>query len=166
VTELIVLAPVSGRVVPLTEVPDPVFAGSMVGPGIAIEPDGVGDVVAVAPVPGVIGALHPHAYVVAGPGGGQRSVLVHLGIETVQLRGKGFTLLAEQGDQVDVGAELSRWTPSAVVAGGFSPLVPVIALAGASDTLEVIAEGSVRVGDPLLRWASEEGHAVQSQPRS
>jgi tRNA A-37 threonylcarbamoyl transferase component Bud32/membrane-associated phospholipid phosphatase len=93
---LSVLAPVPGRALPLAEVPDPVFAGEMVGPGTAIDPPR-GPVEALAPVDGRILKLHPHAYVVVAEAG--RAVLVHLGIDTVQLHGEGFSLLAAEGDQ-------------------------------------------------------------------
>ena len=80
-----VLAPVEGRAVPLQEVPDPVFSQGMVGYGAAIDPPrGVID--AVAPVSGKIWKLLPHAYIVMTPD--NVGILVHLGLDTVQLRAK------------------------------------------------------------------------------
>lgn len=152
--ELEVHAPTSGRVVPLAEVPDPVFAASMVGPGVAIQPELVDDrpVDAVAPIAGVVAALHPHAFVIAGPGGGEQGVLVHLGIDTVQLKGAGFELLVEQGDEVVAGQPVVRWSPSNVLAGGRSPVVPVVALAADPDLLAVTEHVQVLAGDVLLTW--------------
>lgn len=150
-----VVAPVAGRVIPLADVPDPVFAGGMVGPGSAISPDLQGSapaVDAVAPIDGVIAALHPHAFVVAGPGGGTRGVLVHLGIDTVQLKGLGFTLLLAQGDEVSAGQSVISWSPAGVAAGGHSPVVPVIALAADPEHLELSSLDAVAAGEPLLRW--------------
>ena len=63
-----VLSPVTGRAIPLTDVPDPVFAGQMVGPGVAVDPAGEPGT-AVAPISGTIVKLHPHAYVISGEGG-------------------------------------------------------------------------------------------------
>ena len=80
-----VLVPVPGRMLPLPEVPDPVFAGAMVGPGVAVDPPR-GPVQAVAPVDGRIAKLHPHAFVVVTASG--RGVLVHLGIDTSSSRAR------------------------------------------------------------------------------
>lgn len=153
--ELDVLAPASGRVVPLADVPDPVFAGAMVGPGVAIDPDldgGAGMVEAVAPVTGFVAALHPHAFVLARPGSGVQGILVHLGIDTVQLKGAGFELLVEQGDEVVAGQPLVRWSPAAVAEGGRSPLVPVIGLAADPEHLSVADVEHVTAGELLLTW--------------
>lgn len=150
-----VLAPVPGRVIPLADVPDPVFAGGMVGPGSAISPDvavGPASIDAVAPIDGVVAALHPHAFVVAGPGGGARGVLVHLGIDTVQLKGLGFTLLLAQGDEVVAGQPVVTWSPAEIAAGGRSAVVPVIALAADPEHLELSSLEAVAAGEPLLRW--------------
>lgn len=148
-----VLAPVAGRVIPLDEVPDPVFAAAMVGPGLAIAPQlGAAALVeAVAPVRGVIAAIYPHAFVVAGFGAGERGVLVHLGIDTVQLKGAGFELLAAQGDEVTAGQPIVRWSPDDVITRGMSAVVPVIALAADAETLD-LGSGDVAAGDRLFDW--------------
>ena len=148
------MAPVSGRVIPLADVPDPVVAAAMVGPGAAITPDlGVAAVVdALCPVSGVVAAVHPHAFVIAGPGGGNQGVLVHLGIDTIQLKGAGFELLADQGDEVVVGQPMVRWSPDDVVARGMSAIVAVIALAAEPSHLDVLEHGSVAAGGLLLTW--------------
>ena len=137
---LIVGSPVAGRVVAMRDVPDPVFAESIVGPGLAIDPDPELGGRVVAPCAGVVVKLHPHAFVLlappaedrpdarpCGPAGG-RGVLVHLGIDTVQLKGEGFTLLVAEGDTVVADQDLVVWSPTAVSDGGRSPLVPVVAL--------------------------------------
>jgi sugar PTS system EIIA component len=145
-----VLAPVPGRALPLAEVPDPVFAGAMVGPGTAIDPPR-GPVEALAPVDGRILKLHPHAYVVVAEGG--RAVLVHLGIDTVQLKGEGFSLLAAEGDQVAAGTPLVRWDAAAVEIAGRSPVSPVVALEAAADALaDVVTSGEVDAGAVLFTW--------------
>jgi phosphotransferase system IIA component len=164
---LIVGSPVAGRVVAMRDVPDPVFAESIVGPGLAIEPDLELGERAVAPCAGVVVKLHPHAFVLlAPPGGGAdgapaggvpaaagRGVLVHLGIDTVQLEGEGFTLLVAEGDTVAAGQELIAWSPVTVSDGGRSPLVPVVALDLGPGGLEELARpgARVRAGDPLFR---------------
>jgi sugar PTS system EIIA component len=145
-----VLAPLPGRALPLADVPDPVFAQAMVGPGCAIDPPR-GAVEAVAPVAGKIVKLHPHAYVVVGEDG--RGVLVHLGLDTVQLKGEGFRLLAEEGADVEVGTPVVAWDTAAVEAGGRSPVCPVIALDAAPEALGgLVTSGEVAAGATLFTW--------------
>ncbi|MFC5826841.1 PTS sugar transporter subunit IIA [Nonomuraea insulae] len=144
-----VLAPVEGAAVGLAAVPDPVFSAGMVGPGTAIDPlRGPGT--AVAPIAGKIMKLHPHAYVIVGDDG--KGVLVHLGIDTVQLKGTGFRLLAAEGDRVSAGQPVVAWDPAVIEAGGRSPMCPVVALDALSEALSGVAEGAVQVGDELFRW--------------
>jgi PTS system glucose-specific IIA component len=145
-----VLAPIPGRALPLSEVPDPVFSAAMVGPGAAIDPPR-GPVQAVAPVDGRIVKLHPHAFVVVTASG--RGVLVHLGIDTVQLKGEGFRLLAAEGDEVTAGTPLVGWDTAAVEAGGRSPVSPVIALDASPEAIgDAVTSGQVEAGTPLFAW--------------
>ncbi|ONI90207.1 PTS glucose transporter subunit IIA [Saccharothrix sp. ALI-22-I] len=144
-----VTSPVSGRVVPLTEVPDPVFAQAMVGPGVAVEPDRVSAEV-VSPVDGTVVTLHPHAFVVATSEGA--AVLVHLGIDTVKRKGEGFTLHVVKGETVRAGQPVVTWDPAEVEAAGFSPICPVIALDAAPEVLLDQAGGPVVAGDALFSW--------------
>ncbi|WP_241976142.1 PTS sugar transporter subunit IIA [Cryobacterium algoricola] len=125
VTPVVILAPVPGRAVDLTAVPDPTFAQAIVGPGAAIDPPR-GMIDAIAPIGGRLLKVFPHAYVIVSPDG--IGVLVHLGIDTVELRGEGFTLRAKQGDQVAAGDVIVSWDAAAVASGGRDPIVPVIIL--------------------------------------
>ena len=145
-----ILSPVAGRVVPITEVPDPVFAQAMVGPGVAVQPSG-GRSDAVAPVDGTVATLHPHAYVVATDDG--KAVLVHLGIDTVKEKGEGFTLHVVKGEQVRAGQPIVSWDPEAVTAAGYSAIVPVVALDAAADVLSGLdADRDVEAGARLFGW--------------
>jgi sugar PTS system EIIA component len=146
---VIVTTPVAGRVLPLSAVPDPVFADALVGPGLAVAPTPAPGI-AVSPVDGRVSTLHPHAYVVVS---GDRGVLVHLGIDTVRLGGAGFELLVEAGATVACGQPMVRWDPAAVQGGGLSALCPVIALDAAAAELSELASGTVSIGDPLFSWA-------------
>jgi len=165
---LIVGSPVAGRVVAMRDVPDPVFAESIVGPGLAIDPDLELGGRVVAPCAGVVVKLHPHAFVLLAPpaerpgsptsdgpqpAAAGRGVLVHLGIDTVQLKGDGFTLLVTEGDTVTAGQLLIAWSPATVSDGGRSPLVPVVALDLGPRGLEELVRPGARVGagDPLFR---------------
>ena len=121
----LVLAPVPGRAVPLAEVPDPVFSQGMVGYGAAVDPPRTA-VDAVAPVSGKIVQLLPHAYVIMTPD--NVGVLVHLGLDTVQLNGEGFTAHVAQGDTVEAGQPVITYDVPAIVAAGMSPVVPVVVM--------------------------------------
>ncbi|MDJ1137172.1 PTS sugar transporter subunit IIA [Streptomyces iconiensis] len=146
-----VTSPLTGRAIGLPAVPDPVFSGAMVGPGTAIDPvrertD------AVAPVDGIVVSLHPHAFVVVDSEG--HGVLTHLGIDTVQLNGEGFELLAAKGDTVARGQAVVRWDPAAVEEAGKSPISPVIALEATADSLgDLVEDGDIERGQPLFGWS-------------
>jgi PTS system N-acetylglucosamine-specific IIA component len=141
---------VSGRAITLAAVPDPVFAGAMVGPGMAIDP--VREAAeAVSPVDGVIVSLHAHAFVVVDDEG--HGVLTHLGIDTVQLNGAGFELLVAKGDSVKRGQAIVRWNPAEIEAAGKSPVCPVVALEATADALgDLVEEGEVLAGTQLFLW--------------
>ena len=146
-----VLAPCPGRVIAMADVPDPVFAEEMVGPGVAIEPD-PGPTTVVSPIAGKVLKVLPHAFVVLGDGVG---VLVHLGINTVRLEGQGFEVLATQGSEVAAGDPMITWDPSTLPSSAagqdVSPVVPVVLMDAAkgSVTSEAIG-GSVAAGELLF----------------
>jgi PTS system glucose-specific IIA component len=148
---LTVLAPLPGRVVPLQDLPDPVFSGAILGPGVAVDPPRE-RVDAVAPVDGRLVKLQPQAFVVVAvlPEGGA-GVLVHLGIDTVKLRGEGFTLYVDEGAEVTAGQRIVGWDPAEVEAGGRSPVCPVVALDAKPEALGEVAEpGDIAAGEPLF----------------
>jgi PTS system N-acetylglucosamine-specific IIA component len=143
----------AGVAVGLDAVPDPVFAAAMVGPGVAVDPERAPATV-VAPIAGTLVKLKPHAFVVVDAD--DRGVLVHLGIDTVNLDGEGFTLLAVEGQAVSMGTPVVAWDPAAVEASGRSPICPVIALDAQPGDLDGLASGPVAEGDPLFGWVRHE----------
>ena len=125
-----IVAPVAGRPVALKDVPDATFAQGLVGYGLAIDPPR--EVVdAVAPVAGSVMKLWPHAYVVLTDD--QVGVLVHLGIDTVQLNGEGFTTHVAEGDRVEVGQKVITYDVPAVEATGRNPIIPVLVMERQAD---------------------------------
>ncbi len=82
----------------------------------------------------------------------RRGVLVHLGIDTVQLAGEGFTLLAEEGTEVVAGAPVIEWSPGLVASLGKPSVVPVVALDASADTLSEHVDGAVTSGEDLFVW--------------
>jgi PTS system glucose-specific IIA component len=145
-----VQSPIEGTAVPMTEVPDAVFAQAMVGPGIAVRP-AAGPADALAPIDGTVVTLHPHAFVIASQDG--RGVLVHLGIDTVKLKGEGFTLHVVKGETVRAGQPLVGWDPDAVSAVGYSTIVPVVALDASAEALTGLVTGAeVTAGERIFTW--------------
>ena len=137
-----VFAPVGGRAVPLTEVPDPVFSAGMVGHGAAVDPPHE-MIEAVAPVSGKLLKLMPHAYIVMTPE--NVGVLVHLGLDTVALKGEGFTTHATQGDDVSAGQLIITYDVPAVEARGLNPIVPVVVM-DERESENVVPSGTVAAG--------------------
>lgn len=145
---LVVQSPISGTVIPLADVPDPVFAGQMVGSGAAVEPPAGEAFDVVSPVSGKVIKLLPHAFVVVEQSG--RGVLTHVGIDTVKLKGDGFTLLIAQGDTVDAGTPVMRVDPAAALAAGYSMVSPVVVLDSRKDAATLAAGGTVAAGAALF----------------
>ena len=145
---LYLLAPMKGRIVPLEEVPDQVFSQKMVGEGIALLPE-EGEVL--APLGGEVVALFPtgHALGIRSPQG--LEVLIHVGIETVGLQGKGFTLHVAKGDMVESGERLITADLEYLRAHAPSLLTPMIVTNMEKvQRWEVLREGEVDSGEPLL----------------
>ncbi|MGP7960323.1 PTS sugar transporter subunit IIA [Sanguibacter sp. A247] len=147
-----VLAPVAGTTMAMIDVDDPVFSEGFVGPGIAIVPDPETGRNAIAPFDGTLIKVHPHAFVLKGDDG--HAVLVHLGINTVQLEGEGFTVHHQQGDTVKQGDVLITWDPAAVEASGRSSVCPIVALEApfAAITAGNPDGTAVSVTDTLFVW--------------
>lgn len=105
------LAPLAGRAVPLTDSPDPVFAAGLIGKGIAIDPS-VGELR--APCDGTVAATHAsgHAVTVRSTGGAE--ILIHLGVDTVNLGGAGFTVHVVEGQRVSAGDRLVSFDIAAI----------------------------------------------------
>ena len=117
--------PLEGRVVPLSEVPDPTFAQGIMGPGLAIEP--TGDTV-VAPADGTIGATFDSSHAVALVLDDGTELLIHVGIDTVDMKGDGFRTLVEKGQKVTAGTPLLRFDLARIQAAGHPSITPVIVL--------------------------------------
>lgn len=143
-----VLAPCAGRVVPLSQTPDPVFSAEMMGPGVSIDPD-PGAATVVAPIAGTVMVVHPHAFVVMGAEG--VAVLVHLGIDTVRLNGEGFEVLTQKAATVEAGDPMVRWNPSEIAEQhGLSTIVPVVAMERPQGTVPAPEPGATTVAGEVL----------------
>lgn len=117
------IAPISGKTIDLSSVPDDVFAQRLAGDGIAIESSG--DMV-VAPADGTLTLIFRtnHAFGMTLDNG--LEVLVHIGLDTVELEGKGFQRIAQQGDTVKAGDPIIKIDREAVISSGRSLITPVL----------------------------------------
>jgi phosphocarrier protein FPr/phosphocarrier protein len=120
---LIITSPLRGWAAPLDSVPDPVFAQRMMGDGVAIQP--LGDTVC-APFDGEVVTLHESGHAVSLRSAEGAEVLIHVGLDTVALKGRGFTPLVAAGASVARGDPLIRFDMDAVALGATSLITPII----------------------------------------
>ncbi len=154
------IAPLSGVMVPLDSVPDPVFAQKMVGDGVSIDP--TSDEL-LAPLAGKITQLHSasHALTITGDNGLQ--VLLHIGLDTVLLRGEGFMPLVNEGDTVAVGAPLIRFDPVVVGAKASSLLTQMVIANGELVTRYVPMKGLVNAGTDTALYVELAGSVADKR---
>lgn len=134
-------APLKGKIIPLKEVQDGAFSSEILGKGVAILPS-EGKVI--APVDGVITTLFPTLHAIGITSTQGVEILIHIGIDTVQLQGKGFESLVSQGDVVKKGQELMNFDINLIKNEGFCLETPVV-ITNTNDYLDVLAEKKTQV---------------------
>lgn len=148
VRKKVIVSPLTGEVKPLTEVNDPVFSSETMGKGIAIEPT-IGEIS--SPVKGTVTTIFPtkHAIGIISEEGVE--ILIHIGINTVQLEGKYFTQIAKQGDKVKIGDLLAKFDIEKIKEAGYETITPVI-VTNTKDYLDVLADDikQINKGEILL----------------
>ncbi|GLV54547.1 PTS glucose transporter subunit IIA [Dictyobacter sp. S3.2.2.5] len=143
-TKINVLAPIDGTVVELEKVPDEVFAQKMAGDGVAIDPSGT---IAVAPISGDLVKLFPggHAFGIAAD---DIELIVHIGLDTIELNGAGFENIATEGQHVEAGTPIVRFDRATIEGKGKVVLSPVVS--SGDGTVVSRASGSVKAGSDVL----------------
>lgn len=142
------VAPVTGKAIPLSEVPDPVFAEKLAGDGMAIIAEG--DTV-VAPADGELTLVFKtkHAFAMTLDNG--LELLVHIGLETVSLNGEGFEQLAEQGTRIKAGTPIIKINRDFIKSKGLSLATPVlITNVDATKTISSVESGNVEAGQSVV----------------
>ncbi|HSC80749.1 MAG TPA: phosphoenolpyruvate--protein phosphotransferase [Chitinolyticbacter sp.] len=137
------LAPLTGLIVPIDTVPDPVFAQKMVGDGISIDPTSN---VLVAPANGRITQLHASRHAVTLTTVEGVEVLLHIGLDTVLLKGEGFKALVKEGDSVRTGQPLIEFNSDLIVKAGKSVLTEMVIANGDKIAAYLPASGFARAG--------------------
>ena len=149
VAEVTIVSPLKGKVVPLAEVNDPMFAGEVLGKGAAVLPE-EGRVI--APFDGKVTALFPTNHAVGLTGKDGVEVLIHIGINTVELEGKHYHALVAQDDEVKAGQPLVEFDMDAIKAAGYDVVTPVVVTnADQFEEIQTVADGSVNPMDALLQ---------------
>lgn len=147
-TKYSVHAVANGTTVALKDVPDPTFAEEMIGKGVAIIPT---DGKVVAPVSGTVSMVFPTNHAVGLVDENGVEVLVHIGIDTVSMKGEGFTGHVKQGDTVKAGDLMIEVDLDKVKEAGFNTIIPVIITNTPSFTaVEGFAGKDVKVGDEVI----------------
>jgi phosphocarrier protein FPr len=161
--EIVLLAPLSGPVVPIEDVPDPVFAGKLFGDGIGLDPL---DNLLVAPCDGTISHLARTGHAVTLTTGEGAELLLHIGIDTVELKGEGFTPKVREGERVVAGQSLIEFDADYVARRAHS-LVTVVAIAN-GDAFQIARRGSgpMQAGRTMLLTLVSTGNAVVSHGAS
>ncbi|RYS69401.1 PTS beta-glucoside transporter subunit EIIBCA [Cutibacterium acnes] len=143
-----VTSPLEGRAVPISEIPDPVFSTGVVGDGIAIEPTS-NTVVCPADATVVTAPDSSHAFGLKLDSGVE--LLIHVGIDTVELGGKGFDVKVKAGDHVSAGQPLVVFDPTVIDEAGYSKITPVLVTNGFDySNVTGIPADDVTTGTPVI----------------
>lgn len=143
-----VTSPLEGRAVPISEIPDPVFSTGVVGDGIAIEPTS-NTVVCPADATVVTAPESGHAFGLKLDSGVE--LLIHVGIDTVELGGKGFDVKVKAGDHVSAGQPLVVFDPTVIDEAGYSKITPVLVTNGFDySNVTGIPADDVTTGTPVI----------------
>ena len=156
-----ICSPLNGKAVSLDSVPDPVFSDKVLGDGCAVIPD---DGKIYSPVNGEISSIAEtkHAYGFSSEDG--MEILVHFGLETVALKGEGFTPHVSVGDKVKKGDLVAEVDLAFLKSKGINLITPVLVCDGADDLEMNVSDGNVKAGDKLIAFVEET--AVEDMPEA
>ena len=140
---IVVTAPFSGTLVPLSEVPDETFASGVLGEGIAIEPS---DGLFCSPVDGTVETIAEKKHAIGFAADNGLEILVHVGLETVSLNGEGFEILVKEGDRVKAGQPVARADLALIRERGLKTITSIVLTGGADDMELHCAEGIAAAG--------------------
>lgn len=143
--DITVASPLTGKAVPLADTGDETFAAEVLGKGFAVDPT---EGKAFAPCAGTVSTLMGHAIGLECDNG--LELLIHIGIDTVQLGGKHYTPHVKEGDHVNAGALLMEFDIPAINKAGFKTVTPVI-VTNSDDFADVTGKlGAIKANDPFI----------------
>lgn len=140
------VSPLNGRVMPITDVPDPVFSGKMMGDGFAINPT---DGQVVSPVKGEVVTVFPTKHAIGLCTDSGIELLIHFGMDTVNLKGEGITVFVEEGQRVEAGMPLMAVVIEEIVDKVPSLITPVVVLESHGKAFKLLTEGDVVSGEKV-----------------
>lgn len=143
-----IASPVNGKAVPLSEVPDPTFAKEMLGKGAAVDPS---EGRFYAPVSGTISTVFPTKHAIGITGDKGEEILIHVGLDTVQLDGKYFETAVSEGQHVEAGTLLLTCELEKVREAGYKTITPVI-VTNPEDypAVSLARSGEIKAGERLI----------------
>lgn len=142
-------APAAGKLVSIKEVSDPTFSEEVLGKGAAIVPE---DGKFYAPAAGTVSTIFPTGHAAAITGSGGEEILIHIGLDTVKLDGRHFTIHAAEGQEVKKGDLLLEADLDQIKAEGYDIITPVIICnSDEFSTVEMMEPGRVMQGDDILK---------------
>lgn len=141
-------SPIKGTIIPLTNVKDSAFSSGILGKGAAILPS---EGVVYAPITGTIATLFPTLHAIGIVSDDGIEVLIHVGLDTVQLEGKGFEAFVQQGDHVELGQKILNFDMELIQNAGYSIETPVV-ITNSSNYLDVLCvdQNMIDVNECLL----------------
>ena len=159
-SSIVVTAPFSGTLVPLSEVPDETFASGVLGEGIAIEPS---DGLFCSPVDGTVETIAETKHAIGFAADNGLEILVHVGLETVSLNGEGFEILVKEGDRVKVGQPVAKVDLALIRERGLKTITSIVLTGGADDMELHCAEGIAAAGKtPVLTLTAKEAQPAEA----
>lgn len=145
---VLIMSPLEGTAVPLEEVSDPTFAEGILGKGVAIQPS---DGVVHSPVNGTVVSIFETGHAVGLVSEDGAEVLIHVGLDTVNLKGKYFSVKKKSGDKVKAGDVILEFDKDAILAEGYDVITPVIISNHFNyKEVEILAAGEVKSGKALI----------------
>ncbi len=159
-SSIVVTAPFSGKLVPLSEVPDETFASGVLGEGIAIEPS---DGLFCSPVDGTVETIAETKHAIGFAADNGLEILVHVGLETVSLNGEGFEILVKEGDRVKAGQPVAKADLALIRERGLKTITSLVLTGGADDMELHCAEGLAAAGKtPVLTLTAKEAQPAEA----
>ena len=156
----VVTAPFSGKLVPLSEVPDETFASGVLGEGIAIEPS---DGLFCSPVDGTVETIAETKHAIGFAADNDLEILVHVGLETVSLKGEGFEIFVKEGDKVKAGQPVAKVDLDLIRSRSLKTITSIVLTGGADDMELHCAEGTAAAGKtPVLTLTAKGKQPVKT----
>ncbi|MEK3705809.1 beta-glucoside-specific PTS transporter subunit IIABC [Paenibacillus sp. FSL R7-0198] len=149
-SDMLIVSPMTGEIKPISEVEDQAFAQELMGKGIAIVPT---DGKVYAPFDGVVEALYRTKHAIGLKAANGVEILIHIGVDTVSLKGKYFNAYIEQGQTIKAGDLLVDFDPEGITSAGYNTITSIVVtnMQQYGDVLTTATSGPIRESEPLLK---------------